>query len=136
MYDKILLLDNLNHELNKDNPKTFKQLKNLSKQSLQVLLTQEKRLEEKSKKENRMLFREFLIENIAKPRKSEFVEKRILSDWQLEKTYYDFKNKEFFIKLVSEDSYEFKQNQEYEEKLKEEDRKEEVKQLELEMFFN
>lgn len=80
MYDKILLLNDLNHELNKDNPKIFKQLKNLSRQSLQVLLAQEKRIEDKSKKENRVLFREFLIENIARQKKSEFVEKRKLSE--------------------------------------------------------
>ena len=133
MYDKILHLQQLNLELN-GKSKTWKQLSNLTNQSLKVLLNQEKIIENKSKIANRFYQREFLIENIGRQDKAKLVDKRYLSDGQLEMTF--LKAGETFTKLYDTESYEYKRNKKREEK----EHEEAVQHLHLqditENFFN
>jgi len=113
IYDKILYLQELWQDL------WLEDIDKLTSDSLQVLLLQEKQIEEKTKKANRYYQREMLIECIWKQPKAKIMDKRYLSDWQLELTFR--KNWETFIKLYDEDSREYKKNKERENKKQEEE---------------
>ncbi len=113
-YLKLIHLQKLSNDLNWKS-KTWKQILNLTNQNLKLLLKQEKLNESKTEKENRILLREFIIDNIREPEKSRIVDRRYLSSWELEVVFRS-PDWEFFTKIYWEDDYFFKKSKARDEK--------------------
>lgn len=114
IYDKLQHLQNLNLDLNADNPEAQEELTRLFEMNQEALLLQEAKLEKKTRVSLRHAFQEFICENIATAEKAKLVDKKYLSSGELELTF--LKDWESFSKLYSEDSYEYQKNKKREDK--------------------